>query len=268
MSLSLHLGIGAAAMSLVMLILFVVERVRRDASHVDVAWAAGIGALAVFYGVTSGAALERRVLLSAMALVWSLRLAGHLLFDRVLGRPEDGRYRALRRKWGERAGLGFFFVFQVQALLSVGFSLPIAVAIDSPAPAPRVWEWLALSVTLLSVVGESIADRQLARFRARRESRGKTCREGLWRYSRHPNYFFEWLGWWAWVLAAVGSPRFLLSLSGPLFMLVFLFKITGIPATEEQALRSRGDDYRRYQRTTSMFVPWFPKKGDTAWSSR
>ena len=106
------------------------------------------------------------------------------------------------------------------------------------------------------------------RFGPKTKKPGELIQTGLWRYSRHPNYFFEWLGWWAWVLAAVGSPLFLLSLSGPLFMLVFLFKITGIPATEEQALRSRGDDYRRYQRTTSMFVPWFPKKGDTAWSSR
>ena len=144
---------------------------------------------------------------------------------------------------------------------------------DSP-PDKRTPHAIALAVRVAA--GEPLRRARLAlqnwvwkaRFRARRESRGKTCREGLWRYSRHPNYFFEWLGWWAWVLAAVGSPLFLLSLSGPLFMLVFLFKITGIPATEEQALRSRGDDYRRYQRTTSMFVPWFPKKGDTAWSSR
>ncbi|MDE2345901.1 MAG: DUF1295 domain-containing protein, partial [Gammaproteobacteria bacterium] len=107
--------------------------------------------------------------------------------------------------------------------------------------------------------GESIADLQLARFRANPANRGRTCRHGLWRYSRHPNYFFEWLHWFAYVCLAIGSPIAWLAWSGPVVMYVFLRWISGIPYTEAQALRSRGDDYRAYQQSTPMLLPWFPK---------
>ena len=105
-----------------------------------------------------------------------------------------------------------------------------------------------------------LADRQLVRFKRRPESRGKTCREGWWRYSRHPNYFFEWLHWWSYVALAAGSSYWWVTLLAPAAMLHFLLNVTGIPPTEAQALASRGEDYRQYQRTTSVFIPWFPKK--------
>ena len=109
-------------------------------------------------------------------------------------------------------------------------------------------------------MGETAADRQLEKFREDPSQRGRTCRAGLWRYSRHPNYFFEWLMWMAYALFAIGSPPWgWLTLGCPAVMLYLLFKVTGIPATEAQALRSRGDDYRQYQQTTNIFVPWFPK---------
>jgi steroid 5-alpha reductase family enzyme len=112
---------------------------------------------------------------------------------------------------------------------------------------------------IVSVWGEHVADRQLARFRADPVNRGKTCRAGLWRYSRHPNYFFEWLHWFTYVALAVGATAVWYSLSGPVLMYVFLRWISGVPYTEAQALRTRGDDYRDYQRHTSMFFPLPPK---------
>ena len=118
---------------------------------------------------------------------------------------------------------------------------------------------LGVAIWAIGVAGEAVADAQLARFRADPGHRGRTCRAGLWRYSRHPNYFFEWLTWWAYVAIAWGAPHGWVALFGPAVMLLFLFKVTGIPYTEAQALRSRGDDYRAYQRTTSAFVPWFPR---------
>jgi steroid 5-alpha reductase family enzyme len=108
-----------------------------------------------------------------------------------------------------------------------------------------------------AVLGETVADRQLAGFRADPANRGAVCRRGLWRLSRHPNYFFEWVQWWAYVLIGRGAP---LTLIGPAAMLVFLFRVTGIPYTERQALRSRGEAYREYQRATSAFVPWPPRR--------
>ena len=119
---------------------------------------------------------------------------------------------------------------------------------------------VGLLIWTISVLGESIADAQLARFRSNPANRGKTCRIGLWNYSRHPNYFFEWLHWWSYVAIAWSAPYGWTTLLAPALMWFFLFKVTGIPATEAQAVISRGDDYKLYQQTTSVFVPWFPKR--------
>jgi steroid 5-alpha reductase family enzyme len=148
----------------------------------------------------------------------------------------------------------------MQALVDVILSLPYLVAMTKPAPGLGAWDLAGVLVWVVTVVGETVADHQLATFRADPANCGRTCRVGLWRASRHPNYFFEWLHWWSYVLLAVGSPWWALTLVGPALMLFFLLKVTGIPAAEAQALASRGEDYRDYQRTTSAFVPWFPKR--------
>ncbi len=251
---------GWLVMAAVMAALWVVQRARRDAGVVDVGWAAGLGLLAVLYAVLAAGPLLRRLLVATMAGAWSLRLAWYILVNRVLGKPEDGRYQTLRSKWGDRAQSRFFVFFQLQALVDVIFSLPYLVAMTNPTPGLGVCGLAGVLVWVVAVVGEALADRQLAAFRADPANRGRTCRVGLWRLSRHPNYFFEWLHWWSYVLLAVGSPWWALTLVGPVLMLFFLFKVTGIPATEAQALASRGEDYRDYQRTTSAFVPWFPRR--------
>jgi len=252
--------VGWVTMAAVMAVLWLVQRARRDAGVVDVGWAAGLGALAVLYALLAAGPPLRRLLVATMAGTWSLRLAWYILANRVLGKPEDGRYQTLRSKWGARAQSRFFAFFQAQALVDVIFSVPFLVAMTNPRPALGVWGLAGVLVWLVAVVGEALADRQLAVFRADPANRGRTCRVGLWRLSRHPNYFFEWLHWWSYVLLGVGSPWWTLTLVGPALMLFFLFKVTGIPATEAQALASRGDDYRDYQRTTSAFIPWFPKR--------
>ena len=109
--------------------------------------------------------------------------------------------------------------------------------------------------------GEAVADHQLAKFRQDPANRGQTCRVGLWAWSRHPNYFFEWMHWFAYLVLALGSARWWLALSGPVLMLLFLYRVSGIPWTEAQSLRSRGEDYRRYQREVSAFGPLPPKRG-------
>ncbi len=220
MTATAQLATGAVAVFFVMSLLWIVERVRSDATHVDVAWSFLIGALGLVYAIGSPTTPLRRVFVASLALVWSLRLGGYLLRTRVLGRTEeDGRYRELRRSWGARAHGYFFVFFQAQALLAWIFSLPILAALRNPEPL-RFWEGLALLVWLIAILGETLADRQLARFRARPDVRGRTCRDGLWRYSRHPNYFFEWLGWWAYVAASVGSGWFFVSLIGPVVLLL------------------------------------------------
>jgi steroid 5-alpha reductase family enzyme len=251
---------GWLVMAAVMVALWVVQRAHRDAGIVDVGWAAGLGLLAVLYAVLGSGDPPRRLLVAGMACAWSLRLAWYILVNRVIGKPEDGRYQTLRSKWGNDAQSRFFVFFQLQALVDVIFAIPFLVAMTNPRAGFGAWDLAGVLVWVVAVGGEAFADRQLAVFRADPANRGRTCRVGLWRASRHPNYFFEWLHWWSYVLLAVGSPWWALTLIGPALMLFFLFKVTGIPATEAQALASRGDDYRDYQRTTSAFVPWFPRR--------
>jgi steroid 5-alpha reductase family enzyme len=174
--------------------------------------------------------------------------------------PEDGRYQALRTWAGERQQLALFTFYMIQASWVLLFSVPQYVALQNDAPL-QVWDLLAMLIVAVSLIGEAIADRQLAQFKQDPASRGRTCRRGLWRYSRHPNYFFEWLHWFAYPLLAVGMGWYILiPLAGPIMMFVFLVKVTGIPPTEARALETRGADYRRYQQTTSAFFPWFPKE--------
>jgi steroid 5-alpha reductase family enzyme len=251
--------LGWVAMAALMAALWLVQRARRDAGVVDVGWAAGLGILAALYAVLGSGDPARRLVVAVLAGTWSLRLAWYILTDRVLGKPEDGRYRMLRARWGDRAQSRFFVFFQVQALLDTVFSLPFLVAMGNPHRALAAWDVAGVAVWVVALAGEAVADRQLSAFRADPANRGRTCRVGLWRLSRHPNYFFEWLHWWSYVLLAVGTAWWVLTLVGPALMLFFLFKVTGIPATEAQALASRGEDYRDYQRTTSVFIPWFPK---------
>jgi steroid 5-alpha reductase family enzyme len=244
-----------AVAAAVMLVLWAVQRRTRNANAVDVAWAALIGVNALFFAALSEGDLVRRVLIALLAAGWSLRLAGYLFVTRVLREaPEDGRYRTLRGEWGQ----GKFFVFyQAQALLTVVLAVPFLLISANPAPAFSWLEGLGAALWLVALAGEAVADAQLARFRGDPAHRGRTCRVGLWRYSRHPNYFFEWLIWCAYWLFALASPWGWATVYCPLLMLYFLFRVTGIPATEAQALRSKGEAYREYQRTTSVFIPWF-----------
>jgi steroid 5-alpha reductase family enzyme len=232
------------------------QRVRSNAGIVDVLWSTGVGAGAIWFGLLGAGGALPRLTVAVLGGVWGLRLAAHL-WQRVRGEPEDGRYQNLRAHW-HGSQRNFFLFFQFQALLIPLFVLPFLAVAANPHLAVG-WLLAGIAVWLVSVAGESIADQQLARFRADPSNNGHTCRDGLWRYSRHPNYFFEWVHWFAYVCLAVGSPLWWLAWSGPLVMYVFLRWISGIPYTETHALRSRGDDYRAYQDSTPMLIPWFPK---------
>ncbi len=134
----------------------------------------------------------------------------------------------------------------------------------NPEPTLAPLEYAGTALWMVALAGEAVADAQLAAFKRDPASKGQVCQRGLWTYSRHPNYFFEWLIWVAWALFGMASPYGWISILCPLLMFYFLFRVTGIPATEAQSLRSKGEAYRRYQQTTSAFVPWFRRQERTS----
>lgn len=251
---------GLAALALVMGLAWSRQRRTRNAGIVDVLWSAGLGVLAVVYAALADGWAPRRWLVAVLAGIWSARLTLHLA-KRVLGESEDGRYAALRRDLGPRFDRWMFFFFQAQAVLAVLLSLAFLLLCLADEEGWRVWDALAVLAWVVSLAGESMADRQLREWRADPANRGRTCRAGLWRYSRHPNYFFEWLHWFVYPLMGVGLAFGWALWLAPALMLFLILKVTGIPPTEEQSLRSRGDDYRAYQRTTNAFFPGPPRAG-------
>ena len=250
---------GALLVGAVMVAAWVVHLGTKNAGVVDVAWSLNLALLAILYGSLGSGLPSRRLLVALMGGIAGLRLAAHI-HGRSRGKPEDGRYTTLRQQWGGNIALKFLFFFLFQGALDLLLGIPFLLAAVNPAPRIALLEWAGFAIWTVAIAGETSADRALERFKEDPANRGKTCREGLWKYSRHPNYFFEWLVWIAYAVFALASPWGWIGLACPAVMLYFLLRVTGIPATEAQALKSRGDDYREYQRTTSAFVPWRRKR--------
>lgn len=240
----------------VMSLIWLGQLKNKNAGLVDVAWAFSFPLLAILYNLYTEGYELRKHIITALVLVWGLRL-GIYLFQRNWNAPEDGRYAQLRKEWGAKANVKMFLFFQFQAVLAVLLSIPFLLISLNKMPAISLLEIVGIGIWVIGFLGESIADAQLKRFKKRPENKGKVCDAGLWFYSRHPNYFFEWVIWVAYFIFALASPFGWLSIISPLLMLHFLINVTGIPATEEQILKSKGEQYRKYQKTTSGFIPWF-----------
>lgn len=257
----------------VMLVAWLWQKQRQCVGIVDVVWSILIAASGVIYSVTGTAHTPTLIFIGLLTTLWYGRLGWHL-WQRLQQEGEDGRYDYLKRYWGDNAQPYLVLMFLGQALLAWLFSLPAWLLSTQPdvSPYSTVYVLLATVLAIGSWWGQHTADQQLARFRheQRNNDRKQVCQVGLWRYSRHPNYFFEWLQWWCWPLLGLqyGWEVALWLALAPLAMLLFLYFITGIPYTEQQALRTRGDLYRAYQQQTSAFIPWFPKKSPTPHSIR
>jgi steroid 5-alpha reductase family enzyme len=214
--------------------------------------------------VAGEAPSARPWLVAALVAVWALRLGGHIAI-RTLAGVDDPRYAAFAKEWGADAPRRMFFFLQNQALGSVPLVLAIFVAAHVPLSGLRPQDYLGVLILFAGIGGEALADAQLKRFRTDPANKGKVCDAGLWRWSRHPNYVFEWLCWLAYPVIAIsiGDPFQYIwgfaSLLAPVMMYWFLVHVTGIPPLEEQMLRSRGERYRAYQSRTNMFFPWPPR---------
>ena len=230
---------------------------------VDTIWTAGLGMSALVYHTVAGLESIRSWAVLLVIFLWSFRLSFHLFRDRVFTGHEDSRYKALAEHWGAKSARNFYFLFLAQIIFIALFLFPVSIAMQNPQP---VWTWtdtLAVLIGISAMSGEWIADRQLAAFRANPKNKGGVCKDRLWRYSRHPNYFFEWLHWFAYLAFAVGSSSVGFALVGPIAMFIFLRFLTGVPYAEMSSLKSRGEAYRQYQSSTNAFFPWIPREKTT-----
>jgi steroid 5-alpha reductase family enzyme len=199
------------ALAVVMMGLWVLQLRVRNASIADVGWCAGLIAVVLWYATQSTGETEQKMVVAALAVLYAGRLGFYLLLKRVIGKTEDARYRRLREQWGSSESVKMFGYFQLQALAVAAFSLPFLVLIQNPGSPFALIELVGLLIWIVAVSGEAMADWQLTQFRSKPWNRDRVCRDGLWRYSRHPNYFFEWLHWWAYVVMGVGTPGWLLT---------------------------------------------------------
>lgn len=251
---------GQTLASLVMFAGWLVALKIGNTSYVDVLWAYGVGILGFTYLYFSNDQTDptRLILLQFLVVLWSLRLGNHLL-GRCLGKAEDPRYAYLREWMGHRANLGFFLFFQVQAFWIVLFASPFLVLIRNPNPL-ATQDFIGLAIWLIGFIGLYVADRQLACFKkAPHRKRADVCETGLWKYSRHPNYFFEWVMWLGYLPMGWSAPEGPWLLTLPVILYLFLTKITGIPFVEARKLEASGEAYASYVQRTSSFFLWFPQ---------
>ena len=226
----------------------------RNAGIVDVLWGFSFCAVTIFFTLTGDGDENRRIFLAVATSLWSGRLGIYLLMRwKALHPIEDKRYAELRQKWGANANLYMFGMFHWQGALIMIFSPIFAVPTWNPNTGMSLVEWIGLAIVAIAIVGESIADWQLARFK--KQSSNEVCQSGFWKYSRHPNYFFQWIAWMGFFLFALGSGVWW-TFYCPLLMLFLLVMVFGIPANEKHNLESKGEAYKRYQQTTSSFIPW------------
>jgi len=233
----------------------------KNAGVVDIFWSYNFPVIALILLYLGDGLPTRKYLICGMVAIAGFRLGTHLLI-RVVGHldEEEGRYKQLRKEWAPNPDRKFFWFFQMQALSNVFLAIPFFIITTNTAGELSVWEYVGATLWAIAFAGESVADWQLKEFKKGVANKGKVCDVGLWNYSRHPNYFFEWLMWVAYFVFALASPYGYLSVISPLVILYLLLKVTGIPATEEQSIRSKGELYKAYQKTTSVFVPWFKSR--------
>jgi len=235
------------------------QRRTGTATAVDAGWAASLAGMAVLYALLGQGGPEHRLLVGVTGGLAFGRLTW-LIAQRV-GGEEDPRYQELRRRWRERGNeqLRFFVFYQAQAAVAVLLSLPLLAAAYNEHDGLEALEWAGLGVWLLGATLEAVADHQLTAFRRDEANRGTVIDVGLWRYSRHPNYFGQWLTWCGYGLIGLAAPWGWVGLLSPVLMLYLILRVTGVPPMEERMLATRGDAYRAYQRRTSVFVP-LPKR--------
>jgi steroid 5-alpha reductase family enzyme len=232
----------------------------KNGGIVDVFWSYNFPVIAVILLLLAPGFDTRIYMICGMILLWGIRLGTHLgnrVFSHI--HEEEGRYAQLRKDWAPHEDRKLFWFFQAQAFSNVLLAVPFFIITANQQPSLSPLEYGGVAIWFFALAGETLADWQLDRFKKDPVNKGKVCDVGLWNYSRHPNYFFEWMIWMSYFIFALASPNGWIAILSPAIILYLLLNVTGIPATEEQSVRSKGALYKAYQKTTSAFVPWFKK---------
>lgn len=236
---------------------FVLGQILKNNSIVDIGWGMGFVLLAGYSLVRAGLFDARAILVTGLIFAWGLRLFLHIL-RRNLGKGEDFRYAKWRQEWGKWVVVrAFFQVYMLQGAVMLLVALPILLINSFPREGLGPWDYLGLVVWLVGYFFEVVGDRQLAAFKSKPENRGKILSTGLWRYSRHPNYFGEAALWWGIALLALSVPHGYYGLISPVLITYLLRYVSGVPLLEQKM--ADNPQFREYAEVTSVFVPWFPK---------
>jgi len=253
------IGTGFVLMIALMSLLWLIYFFRRNASIVDIGWALGFVILATTYAVMGDGYFWRKWTFAAMGIIWAGRLGVYLL-SRFKSEDEDPRYKVLLSGLQGNLSLKVYFMFLFQGLLVMLLSAPFLLVSVERSGGFGTLEIAGIIIWALALWGETTADSQLAQFKRYPGNKDRVCQEGWWFYSRHPNYFFEWLIWIGFFVFSLSVSYGFLMVYCPLLMLYLLLKVSGIPLTEELALSRKGEAYRQYQLTTSSFIPWLKSR--------
>ena len=251
-------GIGFGIILLLMTILWLVSLWLKNSSIVDIFWGTGfVIANWVYFILTPDGFMLRKIIISILVTIWGLRLSIYILL-RNFGKPEDFRYQKWRKESGKKWWWkSYFQVFLLQGVLLGVISIPLLAAQINPLPDHlTALDFLGIAVWLFGFYFESMGDYQLARFKANPENKGKVMDKGVWRYTRHPNYFGDSAQWWGYFLIAAAAGGWW-TIYSPILMTLFLLRVSGVALLEKTMEKRPG--YKEYIRKTSAFVPWFPK---------
>jgi steroid 5-alpha reductase family enzyme len=254
----------ALSLSILMALAWAVQQRTGNSGWVDTIWTFSVGLVgagSALWPIDGAGPNTRQWLVAALVAIWAVRLGGHIAM-RTAGITDDPRYAAFAREWGVDSPRRMFIFLQNQGFGSIPLVFAIFVAARFPQAGLRLQDYLGVLILFAGICGEALADAQLKAFRNDPANKGQVCDAGLWRWSRHPNYFFQWLGWLAYPVIALSFnyPWGWATLLAPLFMYWILVHVTGIPPLEAQMLRSRGERYRVYQSRTSPFFPMPPRQ--------
>ncbi len=251
---------SAAAVLVYMTLVFLIALFMKDNSIVDIAWGLGFVLVALLTFFLEKGFTFRHALVTALVLIWGFRLAVHI-FIRNRGRGEDFRYAQWRREWGKGFLLrSFFQIFMLQGLLLLVIASPVLLVNSSKEAGASLLDLFGLILWLVGFFFEAGGDHQLSRFKRNPQNRGKIMSSGLWKYTRHPNYFGEAAMWWGVFLIALSVPYGWTAVVSPLLITFLLLRVSGVTMLEKKYAGNK--EFEAYTKRTNAFFPWFPKKID------